>query len=131
MAARDLVSAWFRLSTAPSRLLWRELARRVDAVAEADRQVQALVADWQLARREALDRIGQTLAHAEVELRRELNAEELNAVERDRAARRYLSLSERQLLGALANSYKAMRVLMPRERRIIEHEGKALREPPD
>lgn len=131
MTPRNLVSAWVRLSTAPSRMLWRELARRVDAVGEADRQLQALVADWQLARQEALDRIGQTLAHAEFELRRELDVEELDALERDRAAQRYLSLSERQLLAALANGYKAVRVLMPREHTIIEHEGKALRDPED
>ena len=115
MAAMEMMSAFLRVSTLPGRLVLRGLGRRFDTFAGMERVMTGLLEEIEAAQQEARFKIGYTLRKAEQEIDSEPRAQHLDPVQREELAGRLLQLSEQQMLDALGNVYKAVRVLYPRQ----------------
>lgn len=124
MPPTGLMSMMFRVSTLPGRMMLRGLGLRFERAAEADRRVTQLIEEIEAAQQQAFLKIQTKLRQADAEIEAEPRAAQLTPAQREQLADRLLQLSEEQLLEALANIYKALRVLAPRRRELPDHSAR-------
>lgn len=118
-----MMSVFVRVSTLPGRLVLRSLGRRFESIAGMERLLTGLIDEMEAAQQEARYKIQYTLRQAEQEIQAEPRARNLDPAQREELAGRLLALSEQQMLDALGNVYKAVRVLHPRRHELPRQES--------